>query len=122
MPVAAEMRGSISVFVVTGQFNGDELKECIGQWYPEHPSRLVVYDFSTASLSSFDASSFVDFAKFGARFSSLRGEKSKTAVVVSPQGPGHFAMKAYLAMTKSVIPINRKLFTDYDEAVKWLEA
>lgn len=122
MIIESKLLDGISIFTVSGRISLSEFVRHVEIWYPENPTRLMLYDFTEASFSQVSVPELKDFTSTAHKYSSLRGRDAKTAIVARKKDSNYYLVAAYSAHRQAVSPIEHAIFESYDEAIRWLRS
>lgn len=117
-----ELRDDVSFFLGSGAITVDETIVAMSRWFPEHPTRLVVWDVRAMSFSSFNAAEFDRIPNYAAEFAAARGPDPRTAILIPENITSATLSDAYQERFKIVSTISLKIFHDSDEAMTWLKS
>ncbi|MGJ3261402.1 MAG: hypothetical protein ACFE0S_17510 [Rhodospirillales bacterium] len=119
MPVAFHEKPDYAHFEVMGLATPQELVAAMAVQYEAHRPKLVLWDFSGASLSGMSPDSFGSLMETSKKFTAVRGAGAKTAVLVNAEIE-KILVGAYAAFAKEVVGVEYATFFALADAEAWL--
>ncbi len=119
MSVAFHEKPEYVHFVVTGLATPHELTEAMAKYYAAYRPKLVLWDFSGASLSGMSPDSFDGLIATSKRFTEVRGPGARTAVLVNAEIE-KILVGAYAAFAEEVVGVEYQTFFVLADAEAWL--
>ncbi|MCJ7773604.1 MAG: hypothetical protein MUP22_10795 [Desulfobacterales bacterium] len=111
----------LTIITLTGEITTDEIIQKIEKYYSKDVTKLILWDFSEASLIKITSEEVQKIALLTKKYSEIRKGGKTTLVFVSDLG---FGLGRVFEISKDIegSMVARMIFRDKQEALQWLSS